>query len=155
MLIIQAGINDLPGILSLQKAAFHSQAELVGDFSIPPMTQTLAGITEDFHAGVILKAIAKDNPDVIVGSVRGYVREGTLYIGRLVVYPSYQGQGIGGRLLLAIEALYPDFRYELFTSNISEKALLLYTKNGYKIFRREALNEQADLVFLEKHAKRL
>ena len=147
MKIIKAEIHDLPTILSLQKLAYQSEAELVGDYSIPPLTQTIDGITEEFNSGIIL--IAVDN-DEIIGSVRVRFSENTLYIGRLIVTPLRQNQGIGTVLLLAAEALYPNARYELFTSDKSAKNLSLYIKNGYSEFKREALNENVNIVFLEK-----
>ena len=152
MMIAKADIHDLPAILSLQKLAFQSQAELVNDFSIPPMTQTLESITEDFHAGTMLKATREDNPAEIIGSVRGYVRGNTLYIGRLIVDPSYQNRGIGTKLLLAIEAMHPDCRYELFTGIKSEKNLSFYVQNGYRECKREAFSERVTLVFMEKQS---
>ena len=145
--IIRAEIHDLPSILALQKLAYQSEAELVGDYSIPPLTQTLDGITDDFNKGVILKAI--DNGE-IVGSVRALFSENTLHIGRLIVAPSRQNQGIGTTLLSAAEKLHPNARFELFTSDKSAKNLSLYIKNGYKEFRRESLNESVNIVFLEK-----
>jgi predicted N-acetyltransferase YhbS len=149
MKITKAEKQDLPSILSLQKLAYQSEARLVGDYSIPPMIQTLDGIKEDFNNGVILKAI---DDGEIVGSVRMRISENTLHIGRLIVAPLRQNQGIGSALLLASEQLYPDMRYELFTSDMSEKNLSLYFKNGYTEFKREPLNENVTLVFLEKHA---
>lgn len=150
MIIIKAGIDDLQAILSLQKLTYQSEAHLVNDYLIPPLTQTLEGITKDFRAGIILKAVRQDKPDDIIGSVRGRSSGNTLYIGRLIVNPSYQNQGIGTKLLLGIEAQYPNSRYELFTSDRSNRNLSLYIKNGYKEFKREALNEHVDLIFLEK-----
>ncbi len=152
MMITKAEMADLPAILSLQKLSYQSEAQLVNDFSIPPLTQTLEGITEDFNTGIILKVVKPDKPDDITGSVRGRLLGNTLHIGRLIVHPACQNQGIGTKLLLAIEALFPDSRYELFTSDRSIKNLSLYMKNGYKEFKREALHDKVNLVFLEKCA---
>ena len=150
MRILKAEMDDLPAILSLQKLAYQSEAELVGDFTIPPLTQTLDGMVDDFNGGTILKAVEEDNPAEVIGSVRGRFLDGTLHIGRLIVHPSYQNRGIGTALLLSIEALYPAARYELFTSERSERNLYLYSKNGYVEFKRERLNENTSIVFLEK-----
>ena len=147
MKIVKAEIHDLPAILALQKLAYQSEAELVDDYSIPPLTQTIGGIAEDFNKGVILKAV--DNGGII-GSVRVRFAENTLHIGRLIVSPAHQNRGIGTSLLLAVEELYPGARYELFTSDKSAKNLYMYNKNGYREFKREPLNENADIVFLEK-----
>ena len=148
MKIVKAEECDLPSILELQKLAYQSEAELVGDYSIPPLTQTIDGITDDFNNGTILKFVDFGE---IIGSVRVRFSEGTLYIGRLIVTPSRQNQGIGKALLLAAEELYPDARYELFTSDRSAKNLSLYVKNGYKEFKREPFNEYVNLVYLEKY----
>ena len=151
MNIATAEINDLPIILTLQKLAYQSEAQLVNDFSIPPLTQTLESITDDFNSGIILKAALPSKPNEIVGSVRGRVVGSTLFIGRLIAHPSFQGQGIGTALLSRIESLYPDKRYELFTSDRSSRNLSLYMKIGYREFKREPLNESVYFVFLEKN----
>ena len=148
MKIMKAQAHDLPSILTLQKLAYQSEAELVGDYTIPPLTQTIDSITDDFNKGTILKAVDKGE---IIGSVRVHFSQNTLHIGRLIVSPSRQNQGIGSALLSAAEKLYPHARYELFTSDRSERNLHLYTKNGYTEFKREPLNENINLVFLEKH----
>ena len=148
MKIIKTEKDDLPAILSLQKRAYQSEAQLVNDFSIAPLTETLEGITDHFDKCLILKAVEQDND--IIGSVRGFFSGGTLYIGRLIVDPSFQNKGIGTNLLLNIEAMYPRARYELFTSDRSVKNLSLYIKNGYKEFKREPLNEHVSFIFLEK-----
>ncbi|MDR0285354.1 MAG: GNAT family N-acetyltransferase [Propionibacteriaceae bacterium] len=145
--IRSAGLADLPAILALQKRAFRAEAELVGDDTIPPLTQTLDGLTADLAAGVILKAV---EDGVIVGSVRGRLQEETLHIGRLMVDPPSQNRGLGTALLRHLEALYPRQRYELFTSDLSAQNLSLYTRCGYREFDRRPLNDTVTLVFLEK-----
>lgn len=145
--IIDATVHDLEAILALQKLAYQSEAELLGDYSIPPLTQTLDDIMADFRRGKILKAVEDGE---IIGSVRVYFSDNTLYIGKLIVSPPRQNQGIGTALLQAAEALYPKARYELFTSDKSERNLYLYVKNGYTEFKRELLSSNVDMVFLEK-----
>ncbi|MCL2034066.1 MAG: GNAT family N-acetyltransferase [Oscillospiraceae bacterium] len=151
MRIIKAELSDLPAVLTLQRLAYQSEAQLVDDFSIPPLTQTLEELTADFGAGIILIAVEQSRPTEIAGSVRGRFSGNTLHIGRLIVNPSRQNRGIGTALLRGIEALYPRMRYELFTSDRSVKNLSLYIKNGYREFKREPLNKRVNLVFLEKH----
>ena len=145
--ITTAQLHDLPAILALQKLAYQSEAELLDDFSIPPLHQTLTDTTEDFNNGTILKAV--DNNEII-GSVRVHIINDTMFIGKLIVTPSRQNQGIGKALLFAAENLYPSKRFELFTSSKSSKNLLLYTKCGYIEFKREPLNKAAEIIFLEK-----
>ncbi|MFD1260282.1 GNAT family N-acetyltransferase [Entomomonas asaccharolytica] len=148
MFIEPATITDLPAILELQKLAYQSEAKLLNNFNIPPLTQTLTDIEKEFKQGIILKAT--DTHHQIIGSVRGYTDDNTLYIGKLIVRPNQQNQGLGTLLLMTIEKYYPQLRYELFTSTKSEKNLALYVKNGYKEFKREKIKDNLEFVFLEK-----
>ncbi len=54
--IAPATIDDAPAILDLQKLAYHSEAILYRDWSIPPLTQTLAELRAEFTDWKILKA---------------------------------------------------------------------------------------------------
>jgi ribosomal protein S18 acetylase RimI-like enzyme len=149
-MITPALLADAPTILDLQKLAYHSEAVLNDDFTIPPLTQTLPEIEADFQQQVYLKAV---QTGTIVGAVRGYERNGTCYIGRLIVHPDCQNRGIGTRLLQAIEAHFSTAqRYELFTSENSARNLYLYQKLGYQSFRTAKLSEKVTLVYLEKIA---
>lgn len=148
MLIQRAILTDLSDILELQKTAYQSEAKLLNNFNIQPLTQTLTEIELEFHKGIFLKLITDENK--IIGSVRGYTDQRTLYIGKLIVNPNYQGKGFGHLLLKAIEGLFPNYRYELFTSTMSKKNLSLYTKNGYKPYRIKEISNNLSLIFLEK-----
>ena len=135
--IIQANNQDLPAILALQKLAYQSEGQRYNDFTLPPLTQTLEEIRADFAGMVFVKAVQEDR---IVGSVRGYEADGTCHIGRLIVHPEFQNQGIGTQLMHAIEQHFDDVqRFELFTGHKSEHALHLYHKFGYHEFKRQPL----------------
>jgi GNAT superfamily N-acetyltransferase len=143
--------GDADEILALQKLAYRSEAELYQDFSIPPMTQTLAEITAEFSRLLVLKATAEGR---IIGSVRAEERDGTCLIGRLIVHPDCQNRGLGRRLMAAVEARFPlAARYELYTGEQSVRNLYFYKKLGYTIFRCEPLNDRVTLVYLEKNGK--
>ncbi len=151
MEIKYAQIGDMPVILELQKLAYQSEAEIHNDFTIPPLTQTLEEIKNDFSHQTFIKAIINDK---IIGSVRAYEKEGTGYIGRLIVHPDFQNQGIGTKLMNKIEAIFQDAKiYELFTGHKSKRNLYLYQKLGYKKFKTEKINEKLKLVYLEKFKK--
>lgn len=147
--IVKADVNDLPEILELQKIAYRSEAELVNNYAIQPLTQTLRELELEFAGGVVLKAAHAEAKEKIVGSVRGIISGDTLRIGKLMVHPDSQNQGIGARLLLEIEKHCPAQRCELFTSAMSARNLLLYTKHGYTETRRQE-SDGVSLVFLEK-----
>ena len=148
ILIKKAQKEDLEEILKLQYLAYQSKAKLFANMDIPPLKQTIEKVYDEFQKGVILKAV--DDRGVIIGSVRAYEDGGTVYIGKLMVHPSKQGQGIGTKLLLAMEKQYPNQRYELFTSTRSEKNIALYRKLGYKIYEEKQITEELRFVYMEK-----
>jgi ribosomal protein S18 acetylase RimI-like enzyme len=173
MFISQASIEDAEAILKLQKLAYQSEAQIYNDFSIPPLTQTLDQIKADFATKVFLKAIVDGD---IVGSVRGYQEKGTCYIERLIVQPTFQGQGIGTALMRHLEPLLAEAeRFELFTGHKSERNMSLqvgfssispgftghksernirlYQKLGYQAFKQEPVTESLTFVFMEKRGK--
>ncbi|MGE5389607.1 MAG: GNAT family N-acetyltransferase [Deltaproteobacteria bacterium] len=139
--------GDLEEILALQKLAFQSEAALYEDYSIAPLLQSLKELRSEARDSIILKAVAGRR---IVGSVRGYLKDGTGYIGRLIVHPDHQNQGIGKRLMHAIERCFSDYRLELFTGGLSQKNLALYEKLGYHKFKTEEIREGQVMVFMEK-----
>jgi GNAT superfamily N-acetyltransferase len=148
MIVERADVEDVEEILALQKLAYQSEAAIYNDYTIPPLTQTLEEIEADFAKQVFLKVVVDGR---IVGSVRAHVREGTCFVGRLIVHPDFQNRGIGAMLLKGIEEVFYDAeRFELFTGGRSEKNLYLYQKQGYEIFRSEELTDKVSLVFLEK-----
>ena len=152
MLIESAAIHDAQKILEFQILAFHSEAVFYNDFTIPPMVQTIGDMIEDIKTRTVLK-ITKDG--VIIGSVRGYVKDSTGYIGRLIVQPEFQHQGIGSRLMQAIEDKLKSagaLRFELFTGDKSERTICLYKSLGYHIFRQQPEHDHA-VVFMEKPVK--
>lgn len=147
-MIIRAQKEDLEQILALQYLAYQSEARLFGTTDIPPLRQTLQQVCAEFENGVFLKAVEEDGR--IIGSVRAYQENGTVYIGKLMVHPDAQKQGIGSRLLAAMENQFPGQRYELFTSTRSLSNIRLYEKLGYSIFKQEAVSEELQFVYLEK-----
>ena len=148
MIIKKARIEDLQEILNLQYLAYQSEAKLFNDYNIPPLKQTFSDMLADYQKGVILKALEESNK--IIGSVRGYLCNGTVHIGKLFVHPEKQGQGIGSKLLMAIEDEFPNQRYELFTSTRSKKNIELYQKLGYTIFNEKRISKELVFVYLEK-----
>ncbi len=152
MIIQKAEQDDLQEILDLQYLSYQSEAELFNDHDIPPLKQTLEDILTEYQRGVILKVSDGDN--IIIGSVRAHFEKGTVYIGKLIVHPKKQGQGMGTKLLQAIEKEYPNRRYELFTSTRSIRNIELYQRLGYTIFNQKKITEELEFVYLEKFLER-
>ncbi len=140
--------EDAEAILAVQIPAYRGEAALYEDMPLPPLTETAEAIREAIRRQVVLKATSGGR---IIGSVRAYARDGTCYIGRLVVHPDHQNRGLGTRLMGEIERRFPEAaRFELFTGHRSARNLHLYAKLGYRVFREEYVDERLTLVYLEK-----
>ncbi|OGS35354.1 MAG: GNAT family N-acetyltransferase [Elusimicrobia bacterium RIFOXYB2_FULL_49_7] len=148
MLLERAVIEDASQILEIQKLAYQSEAILYNDSSLPPLTQTIDELRQQFTSSVFIKAV--DN-NQIIGSVRAYEKEGTCYIGRLIVHPDHQKQGIGTKLMHEIEKIFiKSTRFELFTGSKSKKNIRFYEKRGYIMFKIDKINDKVNLMFMEK-----
>jgi ribosomal protein S18 acetylase RimI-like enzyme len=148
--ISDASTGDADAVLALQKLAYQSEARLYNDWSLPPLTQTLESLLEELTHSIILKATLGDR---LVGSVRARRDGETCAIGRLIVHPELQGQGIGSQLLRNVEARFGDVaRFELFTGSRSEANIRLYQRHGYMITRTQPLSQTISITFLEKRA---
>ncbi|MFH8491424.1 GNAT family N-acetyltransferase [Streptomyces longisporoflavus] len=152
--ISEAGEQDAEKILKLQYLCYQSEAELYGDYSIEPLTQSLDSIKAELTTGRVLVARLGDE---VVASVRGTVgTDGTARIDKLIVHPRMQRHGLGGRLLDAIEqrlgaggtAKY----FQLSSGHRSEQNLQLYRKHGYTAVSNQHVNERLTVVTLAKEA---
>jgi ribosomal protein S18 acetylase RimI-like enzyme len=146
--IERAGVDDAPAILALQKLAYESEARLYDDWQLPPLTQTLDSLRAEFASAVVFKALDGDR---LVGSVRAREMDGACHVGRLIVSPELQGQGIGTRLLRGVEAAFLSVeRFELFTGSRSESNIRLYERLGYRRLREQVASPAVTLLFMEK-----
>ncbi len=146
-----AEIQDCDEIIKLQKLAYQTEAQLYQDWTIPPLTQTPADLQHEFPQLIMLKAI---HAEQIVGSVRAQLINGVCYIGRLIVHPDFQKQGIGSELLRKIEqAFYQAKIYELFTGSKSESNIRFYQSHGYQISHTKNISNRVELIYLSKSNK--
>lgn len=146
--IERATIEDAEEILRLQRLAYISEAVIYDNHTIPPLVETLQEIEGAFGDHIFLKALKDGN---IVGSVRAKITDGTCEIGRFIVHPDFQNQGIGTRLMNEIESYFSDaVRFELFTGGKSLRNLHLYLKLGYREFKRVSVGDNVELIYLEK-----
>jgi len=144
-----AAADDLERLLQLQKRAFHGQALIYQDFSLPSITETLDDLKEEFRQKTIYKVAMGGK---IIGSVRCSVKDATLFIGKLIVDPDLQNRGIGTHIMREIEKRYAATvrRIELSTGHKSARNLHLYRKLGYREIRQEPLNASCTLIVMEK-----
>jgi GNAT superfamily N-acetyltransferase len=134
-------------LLTLQRAAYVSEAQLYDDVRLPALVQTLDELGTELVGASCLGAWDGAR---LVGSVRSRERDGVLHVGRLVVAPDRQGQGIGSRLLTAAERTTSLPRATLFTGARSAANLRLYRRHGYLDAAQETVRPGLELVHLVK-----
>jgi GNAT superfamily N-acetyltransferase len=134
-------------LLTLQRAAYVTEAQLYDDVRLPPLVQTLDELVGELATSTCLAAVAGTR---LVGAVRSRERDGVLHVGRLVVAPDRQGQGIGTRLLLAAEQATALPRATLFTGARSSANLRLFRRHGYVESARDQVRPGLELVHLTK-----
>lgn len=150
MKIEAATEQDLDQILQLQKRAFHGQALIYNDFSLPPLTQTIDDLKKEFRQKAIYKV---EQNGRIIASIRCYIKDNILYIEKLIVDPDFQNRGIGTDIMREVETRYSHMvnRYTLFTGDKSARNIHLYRKLGYKEIRQEPTNRDFKLIYMEKN----
>lgn len=143
-----ASIDDASKILEIQKSAFLSQARIYENYQLPPLTQNLESIQNEFNGKTFLKVMLKGQ---IIASVRFKAIDGYVTIDRIVVEPEYQNQGIGTTLLKEIESRVPNaIAFKLFTGKKSVRNIYLYKKLGYKIIKNQITDQGIELLYMEK-----
>ncbi|MCG5212494.1 GNAT family N-acetyltransferase [Streptosporangium soli] len=146
--IERAVTADAGEILTLQRAAYVTEAQLYGDPFIPPLVESVDQIRKIIGDGTVLKAVEGGR---IIGSVRGRLAGATCLVGRLVVAPDAQGRGVGGALLAALhDDLAEAAVFDLFTGHLSDGNLRLYRRHGYRETGRERVHDHLTLVHLRK-----
>jgi ribosomal protein S18 acetylase RimI-like enzyme len=149
MIIQRATVEDAADILALQRLAFLSEATIYDNYTIKPLKQSLKSISDEFDDYLFLKVT---ETDIIIGSVRARLLEdGSCYIGRLMVHPHHQNQGIGKKLMDEVEKSFKTcLRYILTTGHLSYQNLKFYQKLGYTPYKTEKVSDKINLIYLEK-----
>jgi predicted N-acetyltransferase YhbS len=144
---------DAGEVLTLQRAAFVQEALIYGTPHMPPLTQSLDELRRELDEND--GCVALDGGR-LVGAVRARRDDALLMIGRLVIAPDRQGEGIGSRLLAEVEqrgrSLGADTA-ELFTGSLSEANLRLYGRKGYVETQRVRGGDGIEQVFLRKRLR--
>ena len=144
---------DAGEVLTLQRAAYVTEAQAHADPRLPPLLESLEALRADLEDPAVVALGARDRGR-LVGAVR--LRRDpedpeAAELRRLAVAPDRQGEGIGTRLLRAAEARAPAgvTAIKLFTGEHSSGNIRLYTRHGYRETHRAPAGTHA-LVFFEK-----
>lgn len=143
--------HDAGEVLTVQRAAFVSEAQIYGSADMPPLTQTLDEVAAELRAGTGLGARVDGR---LVGAIRFREADEVLLIGRIAIAPDVQGAGIGRKLLSAAEEASSARVAELFTGSLSEANIRLYESCGYEESERVPDGDGTEQVFLRKLLRR-
>ncbi len=138
---------DAGEVLTVQRAAFVSEALIYGTADMPPLTQTLAELRAELAdaQGWVARAGAR-----LVGAIRYRETDDLLLIGRIAIAPDLQGFGIGRALLQAAERESQAPEAELFTGSLSDANVRLYESCGYRIADRVDQGDGTTQLFMRK-----
>jgi ribosomal protein S18 acetylase RimI-like enzyme len=136
-------------VLTLQRAAFVTEARLYGTTEIPPLVETLDDLRRELTSAVAVGALSAGR---LVGAVRLTIEGPIGWISRLAVAPDQQGNGIGSGLLDAVEAAAPSgvLRFQLAAGHKSGANVAMYERRGYREFSRRVDSAGVELVLMGK-----
>lgn len=154
--LLRLGAEDAGEVLTLQRAAYVTEAQAHADLNLPPLRQSLAEVAAELDDPQVL-ALGWRNPSGrLVAAVRARVTTNdpaVAEIGRLTVVPDHQGQRLGTRLLAAVEDQLPASVavLRLFTGEHSAGNLRLYARLGYREDCRQLTPAGYRLVHFSKN----
>ena len=143
-------VADAGEVLTIQRAAFVSEARIYGSVDMPPLTQTLEELEAELREsdGWVARVGGR-----LVGAIRSRKADGLLLIGRIAIAPDMQGAGIGRALLDAAETHSGAEEAELFTGSLSEANIRLYESCGYVQTERVDTGDGVQEVYLRKRLR--
>lgn len=136
--------------LTVQRAAYVTEAQRYGAPDLPPLTESLDELRADLEFGVV--AFGAWLGTRLAGSVRGRPDGDRMQVSRLAVAPDLQGRGIGRRLLAAVESGAPPAvrTFWLVTGAGSDTSLTFYQRAGYAVVGDATDAAGVALAVLEK-----
>ncbi len=148
--IRRASESDVEVMHGIQMRAFEEEGRRCGTRDIPPLQERPESILD--HVRSHLALVAKEG-GTIVGCVRGVLDGKVCTIRALVVEPSRQGQGIGSKLLRALETELAHIeRIDLTTNTVMEGNVAFYERHGYRVYNRTEPIPGIKLAHLSKSA---
>lgn len=139
--------SDAGEVLTVQRAAFVSEALIYGSADMPPLVQTREELEAELREAD--GWVARIGPR-LVGAIRTREQDGLLLIGRIVIAPDVQGSGVGRMLLAAAEEHSGAAEAELFTGSLSEANIRLYERCGYEKTELVDQGDGTSQVFMRK-----
>lgn len=147
-----ATVADAAEILALQRLACRIQTHLHTDLAIPALTVDFFKRKAELSRRVFLKA---HDGGRIIGSIQGFQVGNSCFIGYLMVHPARRREGIGSRLVAAMEGAFSGVdRFGVCIGHKSAATRRFYEELGYVQFREEKVDLHLSLVYMEKYRLR-
>lgn len=140
--------DDAGEILTLQRAAFLTDAQIYGDPFMSSLTQTVAEIGAQITDPGIVMLTARIGTR-LAGSVRAHIDGSDAHIARLMTAPDLTGRGIGTRLMDEIETRLAGHRIGIETGADSASNIAFYERRGYRLVARVPHEGGFDVVKME------
>jgi tRNA (guanine37-N1)-methyltransferase len=150
LVVTAAQRADAGELLTLQRAAFLTEARLNGTLELPPLTETLAELTTSIERDTVLVARLQGR---LVAAVRGTAQPGNRWdISRLAVAPDLEGRGIGSLMMDRIEDLAPPetVALQLLIGAGSMINQGFYRRRGYVDTERTVNPDGVPIVIMER-----
>jgi ribosomal protein S18 acetylase RimI-like enzyme len=143
--------DDIGELLTLQRAAFVSDAQRYEAPFLPSLTQTLEQLRDEASDPDRHFLVAKRGTR-LVGAVRTVRTGRIIHISRLMTAPDLEGRGIGSLLLNAIEAATSKNadEFELTTGAKSTVNIGMYRRRGYRVTRESIDTAGINVVHMRK-----
>lgn len=120
-------------LLTVQRAAFVTEAQHYDNPRLPALTQTLEELITDLQREDVV-FLGAWRGHRLVGALRVALEGERATLGRFAVAPDMQGQGVGTELILQVPSYLPETATELwvFTGQDSRQSLKMYEKQGFE-----------------------
>jgi GNAT superfamily N-acetyltransferase len=147
---MRLGLPDAGELLTLQRAAFVPEARAHHTLDLPPLLESFDQVHTVLRDPACLVWGFRDGGR-LVAAVRIRVAGAVGEVGRLVVAPDQQSQGLGSALMIAAEERLPRgvTLLRLFTGEHSAGPLRMYPRLGYHETHRSPEGDY-QLVHFEK-----
>lgn len=150
--LVELGPQDAGEVMVLQIAASVSQAQQHNDLWLPAFAQTAEELSKELADPQVTGLGWRNEAGRLLACVRLTRSAEVVYVGRLMVAPDLQGQGLGSSLMRASEDFMPEEvrRFDLFTGEFSPDNVRLYERLGYQQTHQEVGAHGYSLIYMSK-----
>jgi GNAT superfamily N-acetyltransferase len=151
--LVEATINYLPAIHSMQLASFRTLLSKYSDYDSNPGSESYQKVLDRFHQPET-KYYAITDGSLRIGAVRVKFdpQTSTARVSPLFLQPAYRGQGFGTEVMRILEETYPQAAvWEVETILQEKKLCSFYERLGYRdTGLRRQIRDGLTIIFYKK-----